>query len=267
MCQPQVNIRHRLLDNLPDTELVQASYQQFNFERHVHNDIHIGVVDIGAQQFMHQGQQYLLAPQRLSLINPDEVHDGHAVADAHYRVQLLRISAASLAEFARSIGYQRCELFLRGPDVADAALYQALLSLHYHSANEVVSPHLPAKETMHDCGNTLARDITFTSVLTQLIQRYGEQRIQTPASRNNDKFDHHAIAKLKAYLYADLAQPHRLTELAALFGLSEYQFLRRFRTTMGITPHAYLLALRVDFARQCIRQQWSLTEAAHRAGF
>ena len=263
MGQPKVSVQHRLLDNLPDTELVQASYQQFQFDRHVHDDIHIGVVDQGAQQFCHQGAQYLLAPQRLSLINPDEVHDGHGVADGNYRVQLLRISPLSLAEFARSIGYQCNELYLRGPDVVDAALYHALLNLHYQYRA------VDGTRDQSDCGQPLQRDTQLTNVLTQLIQRYAEPHKQSSvdAGERRERFDHQALAKLKSYLYADLAKPHRLSELAGLFDLSEYQFLRRFRATMGITPHAYLLALRVDYARQCIRQQQSLTESAFAAGF
>lgn len=251
MLEPAVTIQHRLLDSVPGVELVQANYQQFSFDRHVHDDIHIGVVDIGAQRFMHKGQHYLLAPKRISLINPDEVHDGQGVNDSHYRVQLLRIPSAALAEFARGLGVSHCELFFRGPDIEDAALYQQLLALHYG----------------HQRGETalqLAQDSRITAVLAHLIQRYAQQATPTmklqPLSRAE-------LQRLKQYLLADITQPHRLGQLAALFDLSEYQFLRRFRASMGLTPHAYLLALRIDYARQLLKQRLALSEVATLAGF
>ncbi|MCH1927047.1 AraC family ligand binding domain-containing protein [Shewanella sp. C32] len=251
MSEPAVTIQHRLVDSLPGVELVQANYQQFSFDRHVHDDIHIGVVDIGAQRFMHKGQHYLLAPERISLINPDEVHDGQGMHDQHYRVQLLRISSAALAEFGRSLGVSRSELFLRGPEIEDAELYQQLLALHYaHQHRDSSSP--------------LAQDSQMTAVLALLLQRYAQQ---TTAKHHPEPLARVQLQQLKQYLLADLSKPHRLAELAALFDLSEYQFLRRFRASIGMTPHAYVLALRVDYGRQLLKQRLALTDAATLAGF
>ncbi|MCD8476194.1 MAG: AraC family ligand binding domain-containing protein [Shewanella fodinae] len=82
-------IEHQLLTPVSGIELVRARYQGFAFDRHVHADFHIGVVDCGAQRFMHRGSQYLLAPGRISLINPDEVHDGEGLNKALYQVRLI----------------------------------------------------------------------------------------------------------------------------------------------------------------------------------
>ncbi|KFZ38496.1 hypothetical protein HR45_03445 [Shewanella mangrovi] len=249
LSNPACQIQHRLLDTLPGVELVQARYQQFSFDKHVHDDLHIGVVDVGAQQFMHKGQRYLLAPKRLSIINPDEVHDGQAANDSDYQVQLLRISTTSLALFAQSMGYQPQEFFLRGPEIEDAELYQQLLTLHYAAAQQ---------------GTPLALDSLLVDILSHLLKRYGEHAGDIVGSA---RFSPRMLAQLKDYLLTDLSRSYRLTELAALFALSEHQFLRRFRQTLGITPHAYLLALRVDYARQLLRTNQPLSMVATQAGF
>jgi len=69
-------------------------------------------------------------------------------------------------------------------------------------------------------------------------------------------------------------QQHRQTvsmeEAVRATGLSRYQFFRRFRAAVGISPHQYLLRCRLDHARQLILsegQRRSLADIATDAGF
>jgi AraC-like DNA-binding protein len=58
-----------------------------------------------------------------------------------------------------------------------------------------------------------------------------------------------------------------LGELAALSGVSRFQFLRAFTRQTGITPHAYLVQLRVRMAQRLLRDGHTPAEAALGAGF
>ena len=69
-------------------------------------------------------------------------------------------------------------------------------------------------------------------------------------------------------------QQHRKTvsmeDAVEATGLSRYQFFRRFRAAVGISPYQYLLRCRLDHARQLILsegQRRSLAEIATEAGF
>lgn len=66
----------------------------------------------------------------------------------------------------------------------------------------------------------------------------------------------------------DFPQPLSLAQLAAEQGQSELRFLREFTRTIGMTPHAYLLDVRVQAARRMIeRGQRPLAEIALDCGF
>jgi AraC-like DNA-binding protein len=58
-----------------------------------------------------------------------------------------------------------------------------------------------------------------------------------------------------------------LAELAAISGVSRFQLLRGFVRDIGVTPHAYLVQLRVRLARRLLAQRHTPAQAALLAGF
>ena len=58
-----------------------------------------------------------------------------------------------------------------------------------------------------------------------------------------------------------------LSDLAHLAGLSRYQLIRAFRSTTGLTPHAWQINQRIHRAREYIRAGKSLADIAYRLGF
>lgn len=61
--------------------------------------------------------------------------------------------------------------------------------------------------------------------------------------------------------------PHRLADLAALAGLSEFHFHRAFRQSTGQTPQAWVEGLRIRHAEALILQGMALSEVALACGF
>lgn len=70
-----------------------------------------------------------------------------------------------------------------------------------------------------------------------------------------------------ARLVRDLAKPPHLEVLARQLGLDAPAFIRVFRREYGITPHAWVICLRVARAKEFLRHGASLVDAALDAGF
>ena len=71
-------------------------------------------------------------------------------------------------------------------------------------------------------------------------------------------------AKIEAHLDCDLS----LSELAEVSGYSRAHFLRMFRTATGMTPHQYVLELRLARAKEHLRQkELTVTDIASTCGF
>jgi AraC family transcriptional regulator len=69
-------------------------------------------------------------------------------------------------------------------------------------------------------------------------------------------------------LEARLAEPVPLAQMATVAGLSVSQFCRQFKARTGLSPHRFLVQLRVDNACRLLRGSvMSIAEVAQRCGF
>ena len=89
------------------------------------------------------------------------------------------------------------------------------------------------------------------------------------AEPNGSKPSHmpQAVGLIVEQIHAEWDAPLVLDDFAETAGLSRFQTLRAFSQQMGITPHAYLVQLRLNRARGLMLQGVSLAEAAIATGF
>src|SRR5262249_59361551 len=74
-----------------------------------------------------------------------------------------------------------------------------------------------------------------------------------------------AVECIEEHLDSELS----LDELAAVAHLSPYHFAREFKTSTGLPPHQYVIARRIERAKQLLRDDddLSLAQVAARTGF
>jgi AraC family transcriptional regulator len=78
----------------------------------------------------------------------------------------------------------------------------------------------------------------------------------------------HQLRRVLDYVRAHLGGDLSLPELAGVAGLSPYHFARAFRTSVGMSPHQFVLAQRIAEARRLLAaQRLSVTDVALAVGF
>jgi AraC family transcriptional regulator len=76
------------------------------------------------------------------------------------------------------------------------------------------------------------------------------------------------LRRIVHFMEDNLERPIALTDLASLIGLSTRHFIRAFAGTTGSTPHQYLVARRIERAKDLLAcGRYSLTEIALATGF
>lgn len=111
-------------------------------------------------------------------------------------------------------------------------------------------------------GETLAMAFSL-----HLIGRYSppDRRVREPRGRLTGP----QLQRVIDYLYANLAEDVGIEALAGEAYLSPFHFARQFKTTTGLSPHQFVLQLRVAHAQHLIRssRDLTLTEVGAACGF
>lgn len=224
---------------LPGIELCRAHHRDFSYGRHVHLDYHIGLVQQGGQRFIHKGRDHDLVAGRLSLVNPDEVHDGLSLLPDGYVVRVFSLPQALMAQYLPQMGEQ----FFSAPMLSHPLLYRRFALLHA-CLERVQGEALPVEE--------------------ELLQLLAEL-FALPECRHG--LADPQLRLLRDYLLPQLDARHGLDDMAALLGLDRFAFLRQFKARTGMTPYAWLKRLRLEQAKRLLGSGLAASKVALAVGF
>ena len=240
---------------LPNIELSSANVEQFSFERHVHLDYHVGIVTSGCQQYSHQGNQYHLSPGFISTLNPDEAHNGENITIGGYQSLVMALPVDYVNDISREMNKK--EIFFNAPLVNNAALSNAFLQLHrLLTTEQAISAQLHIETAM-------MAFITELFLQNSGINNAGISSLHT----STKKLSTQQLNYIKTLFHDEPSQAFQLDELAQHLDLSKFQFLRQFKQSMGMTPHAYLKRVRLEYAKKALMQGGNLSDVAYQVGF
>ncbi len=111
-------------------------------------------------------------------------------------------------------------------------------------------------------GNSDDQD-TADTLVACLLDEFGSDECR-PAAR---LLGPDALRRLNVLIASRLDGPIPVDLIADVAGQNRWQFPRLFRRTVGISPHQYVLRLRLRRARELIRRGCGLAEAALATGF
>ena len=109
----------------------------------------------------------------------------------------------------------------------------------------------------------LEKETFLYTTFSQFVTHYGDRTPQ-PSSRYREP---QTVKLALDYLVDNLTQNISLDDLSALTGLSAYHFLRVFRNTVGLPPHAYQTQLRINRAKRMLAQGKEIVDVAYGTGF
>ncbi len=232
-----------------EMELSKACFNNFVFEQHVHLDYHLGVVDYGCQEYRHKGSCYRLSPQQISTLNPDESHNGFSFLDSGYRAHVMSLPLHYVknleAEFKQP-------LFFNQPLYPDSELYRYFLMVHNQLtlANDNVS--------------SLQAETMLMAFMTELFTRNNQAPLTQP---KHYRLSTAQLETIKSLFHDDIGANFDLASLANTLALSKFQFLRQFKSATGMTPHAYLKRMRLEYAKKALLSGKSVSDTAYQVGF
>lgn len=227
-------------------ELFRAWFAGAAYQKHRHDTYAIGVTDSGLQVFDYRGAVHASAPGQVTVLYPDEIHDGRAGTSDGFGYRILYVEPTLLAEAVRAIRGRPHPLpFLRDPVSTNATLTRAI-------AEAFRAPLEP---------------LTIDGIIMDLARGLlaGEQGGGGPLRAR--RVDAPAVERARQFLDAQKTRTVHSTELESITGLTRYDLCRQFKVLLGTSPHRYLVMRRLEFARDRMHGARPLAEVAHEAGF
>jgi AraC-like DNA-binding protein len=231
----------------PGLSLMHADFRTQEFAPHRHEALVVAATELGGSVVKSRGVAEQADASTLFVFNPAEPHAGWMGASPRWRYRALYLELNALEEVVHGLGLETVPYFTQNL-LADPELVSEFLALHR------------ALEDGRD--SLLERELLMTSFAI-LFERHGSggARLET-APRDRGRFK-----MAVEYIHARLAEPLSLGELCGRLEFTQYQLIRLFKRTTGLTPHAYITQLRLDTACRYLADGQSIGETAIAAGF
>jgi AraC-like DNA-binding protein len=228
----------------PPLDLLTARYDKHRYAPHAHEEFTVGVCVGGSGIIDYRGGHIHAGPGSIVVLAPGEMHTGGPAASDGYAYRALYAAPALLTDGTLGIGLPH----FRDPVLYDPELVAALRAAHTELS---VRP------------DPLEAESRLPWLLAALAHRHSTARPADGAIPGGHRIAH----AVRDRLADELTAPPSLAALAAGLGLSRYQLLRAFRTTMGIPPYAWLAQYRVTRARALLEAGGRPAEVAALVGF
>ncbi|MBJ9976419.1 AraC family transcriptional regulator [Pseudomonas sp. S75] len=231
-------------------ESVRAHFVGHAYDPHWHDSFLVGVTEQGVQQFNCRRVRHSSTPGQVFLLEPGDLHDGHAPTQDGFTYCTLYLDSQWLEN-------QLHALFERAPSGCLPAFADTLCS-----DPRLATATAHAFQAMHGGELRIVRQTAMDDLLACLTGHLHWRRRLNPDPRLPI-----TAQRARDYLHAHLDQDIGLSDLAQACAVDRYRLTRAFKAAFGLAPHAYLIQLRLTRARHLLARGRTPSEVAMALGF
>ena len=220
---------------------LSASFSNFQYTKHCHEEYAIGVTLRGIQQYNMNGSLQSSHPGGIMLFNPEQVHDGMSQEKTGVDYIMIYINAKLFFELC---GEKKHRKF------SSPIIYNSRLRWNIQNLVEAI---FSKKE------NALCNELLLT-----LADNFS----QTP--KDKDWGNKNILISKAKDIICDTLNSERVLRIDYIcreINISKYQFIRMFKANMGISPYQFYLNCKVEKAKQLIEKHKDVYLAVAECGF
>ncbi|HJR32827.1 MAG TPA: AraC family transcriptional regulator [Pseudomonas sp.] len=225
-----------------------ADGREVCYSRHAHEHFSIGAITAGRSTYIHEQSQFEVAAGTVVLMNPGDVHACNPIDDQPWSYLMLYVETPWLTDLQHQLGFSQDSAFRRFSIThnRDLELFTGLKNLYevlVDQQQDVLCKHSAAVE-----------------FFTEVQQRLNP--VDQPLREANFKLERAAD-----YIRDNCTQTLKLEDICEAAQLSPSYLIRAFKQHYGMTPHAFLINRRIQFARDRLRSGRLIADVALEAGF
>ena len=222
--------------------------RQLCYAPHSHEFFSIGAITRGRSTYLNEKARERIGAGSVVLMNPGDVHACNPLDGQPWSYRMFYVDVVWLTELQQQLGFSRNQPLRAFATILsqDAQLYAGLNRLY-----DLLSD--PQADSLH-------KHCALLDFFAELQQRLDP----APAKPRKDN----PRLRLAAELIRErCTEALKLEDICAAVGLSPSYLTRSFCRCYGMTPHAYLINSRIQYAQARLRRGEAIAEVALTAGF
>lgn len=225
-----------------------ADGREVCYTRHAHEHFSIGAITAGRSTYIHEQSHFQVGTGTVVLMNPGDVHACNPIDNQPWSYLMLYVDTPWLTDLQHQLGFSH-DLAFRRFSVThnrDAQLFAGLTGLY--------------GVLVDDQQDVLHKHSTAVEFFTQVQLRLNP--VDPPLREPNFKLERAAD-----YIRDNCTRILKLEDICAAAQLSPSYLIRAFKQHYGMTPHAFLVNRRIQFAQNRLRSGKLIADVALEAGF
>lgn len=218
---------------------LSASFSDFEYKKHSHEEYALGVTLRGVQQYNLDGSFQSSYRNGVMLFNPEQVHDGRAQDKTGIDYVIVYIDPKLFLEMLE----KKDVMLFSSPIVYNRRLQQGILNL------------------VHAIFSNKAESLC-SELLLALTDNFSQTEMNYVFKKNNA-----LMKKAKEMIYFSLDHVLKLDDICKELDMSKFQFIRAFKADTGISPYQFFLNCKVEHAKRLIEKNKDIYAAVTECGF
>ena len=231
-------------------ETIRAHFEGHAYDPHWHDSYLVGITLTGTQQFHCRRERHRSTPGDAFLLEPCAIHDGDAPVEGGFTYLTFYLDEQWLSST------------LRGLYEAVPSSYSLHFSRTIAREPQLVSTVAQTFYALHSEEMRIVQQSAMDSMLGQLT-RHCQWRKRIPTQVQSAAIAHRA----RDYLYAHIGDNIGLSDLARETGTDRFTLTRCFKREFHLSPHAWLIQLRLAHARTLLAKGEQPASVAAALGF
>lgn len=228
---------------------VLSCWDGHNFANHLHDGYVLWLNSEAGEHFSLQGCSDILPQGSIAIIEPGIIHANRPCSPEKRHLRSFYFSEKFYHDLHGKIsGGERAVPLLQTCVIKDPLLWSACIDLH---------------NLLFGSKDLLQIESATVTVFAGLLHHRGNRDYQSEFGYKNES----RIQTVIDFFHDNISGQFSLNELAELVHCGSYHLIRLFRQQVGMSPHAYLVQLRLEHARMMLERGESIAEAALSSGF
>lgn len=216
-----------------------------HYQKHFHETFSLGVNAEGISIYTNKDNKYTLEENKLSIINPYDVHSCNSTSETLNKYYMMYLDVSWCEKIQKTLNPNITRFKNISEDILDdEVFYTRFLNLcgFMYEENSILEKENELLNFYFD----------FFSLFIK----------NTNKTQNNEKFE-----LIKSFLEQNYKENLSLDEIANIFKLNPFYIIRLFKLHINMTPHTYLLNVKINQSKKLLKEDTSIVFTALECGF